>query len=566
MICGLPPGLFLLLGAALVPVAGRFRPLVLLLAPAVALAQVLTLPANASLQISYLGETLELVRVDTLSRLFGIMFALVALLGGLFALKQESKLDLSACFLYAGAALGVVFAGDLLTLFLFWEVMAVAAGLIVWAGRMIDSYGAAFRYLLVHLLGGVLLMAGIALRASSGAGLEFGVIGLEGGLASWLILAGFLVNAGAYPISAWVGDAYPESSYSGMLFLASFTTKSAVYVLLRGFPGTELLIPIGVVMALYGIIYALLENDMRRILAYSSVNQVGFMVTGIGIGTHMSLNGAASHAFAHILFKGLLVAAAGSVLLRTGRRKCSELGGLFQSMPVTMFCAVVGAFAISAFPLTSGFVSKSMINDAAAHEGMRLVWFLLTAASAGVFLHAGIKFPWFVFFQKDSGLRPKDPPWNMQAVMIVMAALCIGIGVWPGPFYALLPFEVSFEPYTSEHVIKMLQLLLFSGLSFFVLLPLMKRTDTLSLDADWLWRVLGPMVGRGLARALAAVSSALGRAVAAAGSSGRRALAGLAGQGGMSATVETGVAILVLTAALTVALALSLDVRELLAS
>ena len=249
-------------------------------------------------------------------------------------------------------------------------------------------------------------------------------------------------------------------------------------------------------MVFYGIIYALLENDMRRILAYSIINQVGFMVTGIGIGTEMALNGAASHAFAHIIYKALLLMSAGSVLHMTGKRKCTDLGGLYQSMPITTICGIIGALAISSFPLTSGFVSKSMVSQGAIDQNLMIVWFLLAAASAGVFLHAGIKFPWFVFFQKDSGLRPPDPPWNMRLAMIFLAFLCIFIGVWPEPFYDLLPFPVAYKPYTGAHVLEMLQLLLFSGLAFFVLLPLMKRTLTISLDVDWFWRRFGSALAR----------------------------------------------------------------------
>ena len=302
------------------------------------------------------------------------------------------------------------------------------------------------------------------------------------------MLAGVLVNAAAPPLSAWLADAYPEASWSGMVFLSAFTTKAAVYVLIRGFPGTEALVWIGLFMIFYGIIYALLENDMRRILAYSIVNQVGFMVAGVGIGTEMALNGAAAHAFTHIVYKALLLMSAGSVLYMTGRRKCTDLGGLFRTMPLTTLCGTVGALSISSFPLTSGFVSKSMIAQAATDEALAVAWFLLMAASAGVFLHAGIKFPWFVFFQKDSGLRPPEPPWNMRAAMVLFAALCVGIGVWPEPLYRLLPFPVDYAPYTAPHVVNALQLLLFSGLAFFLMLPLMQRTLTVTLDVDRLWR------------------------------------------------------------------------------
>jgi multicomponent Na+:H+ antiporter subunit D len=260
-------------------------------------------------------------------------------------------------------------------------------------------------------------------------------------------------------------------------------------------------------MVFYGIVYALLENDMRRILAYSIVNQVGFMVTGIGIGTELALNGAAAHAFTHILYKALLLMSAGAVLYATGRRKCTDLGGLFRTMPLTAACGIVGALAISSFPLTSGFVSKSMISQAAGDEHLFAVWLLLAAASAGVFLHAGIKFPWFVFFQKDSGLRPPDPPWNMCAAMLLVAALCIGLGVCYEPLYRLLPYAVDYVPYTGFHVVAQLQLLLFSGLAFFVMLGWLRRTLTVTLDVDWLYRVLAPGV-------VALLDGALGRAMA----------------------------------------------------
>jgi multicomponent Na+:H+ antiporter subunit D len=494
-----PPAAALIVGGLLLPFLGeRLRPLVLLGLPLVALFLVWQVPDGVALETSFIGYKLALVKGDALSRLFGTVFAIMAFAGGLFALRQERVVELAAAFCYAGSALGVIFAGDLITVFIFWELMAIASTLVVWSAGP-TARGAGLRYAAIHLFGGVLLMAGIAGEVAATGSLAFGKMTLDSA-PRWLILAGFLVNAGAPPLSAWLPDAYPESSWSGMVFLSAFTTKTAVYVLLRGFPGTELLIYVGLFMVFYGIVYAILENDMRRILAYSIVNQVGFMVAGTGIGTEMALNGAAAHAFAHIIYKALLLMSAGSVLYMTGKRKCTDLGGLFRTMPLTAACGIVGALSISAFPLTSGFVSKSMISEAAGMQQLQVVWYLLAAASAGVFLHAGIKFPWFVFFQKDSGLRPKEPPWSMRAAMLLFAALCIGIGIVPGPLYALLPYPVDFVPYTGSHVVLMLQLLLFSGLAFFLMLGWLKRTLTITLDVDWLYRRFGVLLMRSLDR------------------------------------------------------------------
>jgi multicomponent Na+:H+ antiporter subunit D len=504
------PGLVLIVGALLLPwLRGHLRTALVLLLPIVALLLVWQVP-EGPLQVRFLGYSLTPLEGGKLSRLFATIFALMAAGGGLFALGQRSRLELPAAFVYAGSAIGVALAGDLVTLFVFWELMAVGSTLVLWSNGTGDSYRASLRYLMIHLLGGMILFAGITGHITDTGSTSFTRMALDSP-AQWLILIGFAINAGAPPLSAWLPDAYPEASWSGTVFLSAFTTKAAVYVLMRGFPGTELLIWLGLFMVFYGIVYALLENDMRRILAYSIVNQVGFMVAGIGIGTEMALNGTAAHAFTHIIYKALLLMSAGSVLYMTNRRKCSELGGLFHSMPVTTICGIIGALAISSFPLTSGFVSKSMISQAAADGHLLTIWLLLTAASAGVFLHAGIKFPWFVFFQQDSGLRPADPPPTMRWAMIFFAILCIALGVWAEPLYALLPHEVEYVPYTWAHVVTQLQLLLFSGLAFFVLLPYMKRTLTVTLDTDWIWRRALPAVALLMARLIGSASAIAGR-------------------------------------------------------
>lgn len=455
---------------------------------------------------SIAGFELDLLHIHPYTRIFATIFCIAAFGGVLFALFQAKISEIIAALFYAGAAIGVTFSGDLIGLFLYWEMMAIGSTLIIFLSNKSGARDSGYRYAAMHFLGGVILMAGIILQINISGSADVALInttndmlfssdsfGMER-VAVWLILIGVLINAAAPPFSSWLTDSYPESSVSGAVFLSAFTTKTAVFVLLTLFAGTEFLIYIGMFMVFYGIIYAILENDMRRILAYSVINQVGFMIVGIGIGKTLALQGVAAHAFCHIIYKALLFMSAGSVMYMTGETKCSKLGGLYRTMRLTMICGTIGALAISAFPLTSGFVSKSLTTSAAADEGMMVVWLLMVAASAGVFLHAGIKFPWFVFFQKDSGLRPKDPPLNMRLAMVIFSALCIipAIpGVAPYALYSMLPDAVNYKAYTTSHVVTQLQLLLFSGLAFFLMLPLLKRTETISLDFDWFYRFLG---------------------------------------------------------------------------
>jgi multicomponent Na+:H+ antiporter subunit D len=483
-----PPAFILLIAAVLIClVKGHGRTAVILVAPIITLWAIWQIPDGVQSTVQFLSYNIEPLEGSPVRRLFATIFAIMVFVGGLYSFRVARWYELAAAFAYAAGAIGVCFAGDLITMFLYWELMAIFSTIVVWCGGTPGARAAGIRYAIMHLLGGVVLKVGI-----EGVVVGTGSIQIQPMLATdfstWMILIGILINAAAPPVSAWLADAYPESTPTGSVFLSAFTTKTAVLALILLFPGEPVLIGIGLFMVMYGIIFALLENDVRRILAYSVVNQVGFMVVAVGIGTEMALNGATAHAFAHIIYKALLFMSAGVVIYRTGKNKCMELGGLFRTMPLTCICGIIGALAISSFPLTSGFTTKSMISQAAVDGNLMWVYMALTAASAGVFLHAGIKFPWYVFFQKDSGLRPKDAPWNMGLAMIIFASLCILLGIFPEYLYSLLPYPVDYQPYTVSKVLFYLQLLLFSGLAFFVLLPLMKRTMTISLDTDWLWR------------------------------------------------------------------------------
>ncbi len=493
---------------------GWLRVAIMLAAPILGGLHLLGIEPGVSVQLQLLTFDLEPYRVDRLSLLFGYLFHIAALIGVIYALHVKDTMQHVAALLYAGSAVGAVFAGDLVTLFMFWEAMGLSSAFLIWASRDERSVGTGIRYLMFQVVSGLLLLVGLMWHAQATGSIAFNQIGTES-TAGWLILLAFGVKAGFPFLHNWLTDGYPASTPTGTVFLCMFTTKAAVYALARGFPGTEALIYVGMTMACFPIFFAVIENDLRRVLAYSMINQLGFMVVGVGIGTALALNGAVAHAFNDVLFKGLLMMAMGAVLLMTGRMNGSDLGGLYKSMPITATLCCIGAASISAFPLFNGFVSKSMVMSALMYEGYEYVWLAMLFASAGVFHHAGIKIPYFAFFAHDSGIRTTEPPVNMLIAMGIAAVACIAIGSFPSLLYNLLPYDYEYSPYDMTHVLTQLQLLFFSALAFVWLNmrgmypPELRSTN---IDIEWLWRKGLPRLGRGVVAACRAVSGSLGTA------------------------------------------------------
>ena len=505
-----PPGLLLILGALPVPfLRGPLRGIWMLALPVAAFALLYSLPDGNHFPISAFGQELELLRVDALSRVFGYVFIIAIFLGVIYSLHVRAVEEHVSGLIYAGAAIGAVFVGDLVSLFVYWELTAIASVFLILARRTPEALAASMRYLIIQVGSGVLLLAGLIVRWHETGSIEFGHIGIDGA-GGVLILLAFGIKAAFPLLHNWLQDAYPQATPTGTVLLSAFTTKLAIYALARGYAGTEELIWIGVTMTAFPIFFAVIENDLRKVLAYSLNNQLGFMVVGVGIGTELALNGAAAHAFTHIIYKSLLFMSMGAVLHRTGTVLATELGGLYKSMPFTTVFCIIGGASISAFPLFSGFVSKSMILSAAAHEEYYFTWLVLLFASAGVFHHSGIKIPFFAFFAHDSGKRPKEAPLNMLIAMGLASILCIGIGVWPSALYAILPFEVDFVPYTDSHVLSQVQLLFFSALAFTVLMrtglypPELRCTN---LDTDWLYRRVGRAVLRNITKTAGAIQA-----------------------------------------------------------
>jgi multicomponent Na+:H+ antiporter subunit D len=484
-----PPALAMLAGALSLPLVPRkYRSFFSLFVPLLTLGLVLLAPSGVHLTLELMDYRLVVYKVDRLSRFFGTIFALITMIGSVFAFHVKKTAEQSAALLYAAGALGVTFAGDLITLFVFWELMSLPSTYLIWARGIRESEKAGMRYLMFHLFGGGLLFAGILVHTGETGRILIEQLTARNSLASWLILAGVAVNAAVVPLHAWLPDAYPKATVTGAVFLSALTTKTAVYVFLRIFPGWEILIYLGVLMALYGVVFAFLANDIREILSYHIISQVGYMVAGAGIGTEMAVNGASAHAFSHILYKALLFMGAGAVIHTTGKSKLTELGGLAQKQPLILWLYMIGAFSISGFPLFNGFISKSMVVAAAGEAHHSVVMLLLLLASVGTFLSVGLKLPYGAWYGENRGVSPLPPPRNMYLGMAAAAFFCILHGVAPGLLYGMLPYAVHFAPYTFSHVVETSQILIFTFAAFWVIRKKIAVEAGITLDVDWFYR------------------------------------------------------------------------------
>lgn len=477
----IPPQWFLLVCAAAWRLLPQFvRRTLVLIIPTFVLSQVWLIPLDTTVSITTLVGEMQPYTNSELNRLFATIFSFA--LGGvlLYGWTIATKAEQTWTLFYASAAYGIVYAGDLISLFIAWELLAIGALGVIWSKKTEESEAAGLRYFLVHVLGGVLFMMGLTAHlAANTAGIGLDTISPEAlqmkpMLMSewyhWCMLAGIGINAAIPPLWSWVPDAYPTASSNGTVVLACFTTKSAVLVLIKLFPGVDLLIPLGLAMIIYGGIYAALEGNIRRSLAYSLIGQVGFMVVCVGIGTQLALLAAAVHAFSHIVYKTLLLMTAGCIVRTTGKQNMYEVGGMAKRMPDIAACAVVGSFALAAAPFTSGFISKSLIIEAVLQEKMLGTWLIMMLAAGAAMVYVGMRYLWFCFFQGEPPPAERRLSLSMRLGVYAFTALCLATGLFPGWLnIAMSDMAVvapDFHPYSAGHVLYQVQILAASVLVF----------------------------------------------------------------------------------------------------
>lgn len=492
MINSFHPGLLMILiGALILVLPDRFKKPCSIVAAVSGILGLFTLNSSSHLVYQITSDIkLQMIHIDRLSMIFVIIFSIIMVINSIYSFDIQDKWEKGVSVIYGGSIIAATLAGDIITMIVFWEVAAFSAAYLIYARHTRRSSRSALRYLLMHAFGGNMLLVGFLLHAAQTNSLgipKFTVLGSSA--AFWFVLVGVGVNALVPPFSSWISDSYPESTIAGTVYMCGYTTKLGIYAMIRIFAGTQALVYVGVFMALYGVLMALLENDLRRLFSYHIMSQLGYMVAALAIGGAWGIDGASSHAFNHILYKGVLMMCSGAVIMATGKRKITELGGLRKKMPITAWTFLIASLSIAGMPFLNGFASKSIIMHAVNLSGHETTALLLTVTSIGTWLSVVLKVNWFVFFGKArSEFEVKPIPMSMKIGMILGASGCIILGVYPSLLYRIMPYKISVNPFNISHIAEYIILFAGATLVFWIFRVKMLPHDELSLDFDWFFR------------------------------------------------------------------------------
>ena len=490
----LHPGIVLILAGAVIALLPKAASRYLLpLGALAALAALLGTDKGLSVEVPFAGELkLSLFVCDEISWFFGLVFAVIGVIGSVYSMDKGRRGEKAASAVYAGSALMTVFAGNMLTFIIFWEVMAVASIYMVFQGNGPDARRSSYRYMVMHLFGGNMLLAGVMLLPA-GITAAVGPVTDTDSLAYWLMFIGIGVNCALPPFHTWVADSYPQATPESQLFMGSYTTKVAVYAMIRFFAGTEWLVIFAAVTAVLAACMALIENDLRKLLSYHIVSQVAMMVAGLAAGGDVGAAGAAMHAAFNILYKGVLLMAAGNIFTALGLRYITDMGGLARKMPVTAVCAFIASFAIAGVPYFSGFASKALIMDALHAGGFNMSYILVTMAGVGTWLSITMKINYFVFIKKPerelpAGASPGRVPACKVLAMAAATVLVVITGIRPEICYDMLSTDPS-HLFAADHVLEYIGLFAGATVPFVLLRTFMAPHEGINLDVDRFYRI-----------------------------------------------------------------------------
>ncbi len=429
------------------------------------------------------GETLQIevgfksldFEVKPYSRITFFSFTLVGALTLIYGMRVMNPAEKIGSIWGIAAAAGITLANNYITLYLFWELLTLSAALIILANRTDKCTKMAFRFIIIQLAGGLSLLFGIfqhfvatgsLIIETPAAGLPFFVLGIG-------------VKAVFLPLCIWLPWGYPAASFASSVVLAGLTTKIGVFALASFLPPLDAVALMGGFMAVYGIIMALMQKNLRYLLSFHIISQVGYMVAGMGLGFSLAVDGAFLHMFNNMIYKGLLFMCAGILIYSIGTDHITELTKskgsgekpLWRVFPLATIGALVGSLAISGIPPFNGYVSKYLLKNAFYGTGM--VETLLTIASVGSVISFA-KYFYFGFLKA----RVKDiikPKLTMQIGVAIASILAIVTGIWPQLIQGLLPYGSSVDVYNLQGIKAALQFGLIGIVIFIIIAKRLKK-------------------------------------------------------------------------------------------
>ena len=405
---------------------------------------------------------------------FGFLF--VGALALLYGLQVADPAEQALSLIAIASAVGVGFSANLITLFIFWEILTFSVAILILLKLTPQALRMGYRFMIFHVLGGLLLLLGI-IQQSAATG-SFAIMPPATGLIYFGLAVAF--KAAFLPFHVWVIWGYPTASFPVSVVLAGLTTKVGVYALSRFLPPHEFIILMGASMAVFGMVCALMQKDLRRLLSYHVISQVGYMVAGVGVGTAAGIDGGLLHVVNSALYKAPLFMSAGAVLFAAGtenlhdlqrHKEGEETTPLWKNMPVAALGAVVGALAISGVPPFNGYVSKYLLKTAL--DGVVVAEWMLMFAGVGTVVSL-CNLVYFGFIKARIHPQRKIPV-TMKAGIMLASAFCLILGIWPQLMGGILPFGSKLAVYSAQGVSSAMQFLVIGLLVFIVLKNVLEK-------------------------------------------------------------------------------------------
>jgi len=402
--------------------------------------------------------------IDTLGIFMATLFLFIGLLTSVYSVKyMERDTRLAEYYillmLMVAGMLGVVFAGDFFTFFIFWEIMCLSSYVLVaFRKERWEPVEAGFKYLIMSASGSAMVLFAMSLLYGMAGTLNFAYVRLAlskpqlGGwalMAMVLVIVGFGIKAAVAPLHTWLPDAHPAAPSSISAMLSGVVIKAGAYALMRSlimifapeaYSWQIVLAILAVITMTVGNLMALLQTDLKRLLAFSSVAQMGYVIFGISIATYYGITGSLFHIMNHAIMKSLLFLCSGAFLYAVDSRNLDELAGIGKKMRITGVMFTIGCLSIAGIPPLNGFQSELMILlSGIGLGGKSAIWYVLSAIMLVNLLFSVAYYLRLIQTltlrePSTTSVNAREAPIGMLLPMGILTVLCIVIGIYPDPF------------------------------------------------------------------------------------------------------------------------------------